>query len=277
MKTLYISDLDGTLLNNNAELSDTTVEIVNRLIADGLHFSVATARTAASADHILAGLALNLPVVLMNGVLIRDPAEKRYLQVNTLPPETVRTVAATLKAMGAAALMYEIRDGEQKTYYESLDRQALRNFVEARKAKYHKTFTQTDFSSHSGDSVIYFTLLDRYDVLEPVYDAVKTLPGINALFYKDSYSADLWLMEIHSASASKKNGVRLLRETYGFDRVIGFGDNTNDLPMFEACDIKVAVANARPEVLAAVGRQCGANGADGVARWIEEDFYAPAP
>ena len=43
MKTLYISDLDGTLLNPNAELSAYTKDTLNRMIADGLCFSVATA------------------------------------------------------------------------------------------------------------------------------------------------------------------------------------------------------------------------------------------
>jgi hydroxymethylpyrimidine pyrophosphatase-like HAD family hydrolase len=46
-KTLCISDLDGTLLNKNAELSEYTADALNDLIAKGLRFSVATARTAA--------------------------------------------------------------------------------------------------------------------------------------------------------------------------------------------------------------------------------------
>ena len=52
MKTLYISDLDGTLLNRNAELSAYTKAVLNRVIAEGLCFSVATARPVATADYI---------------------------------------------------------------------------------------------------------------------------------------------------------------------------------------------------------------------------------
>ncbi|MDR1669309.1 MAG: HAD family hydrolase, partial [Oscillospiraceae bacterium] len=224
-KTLYISDLDGTLLNGNAELSDTAAQALNRMIAGGLYFSVATARTLASASKILAGLTLRLPAVLMNGVLIYESLQKKYLRVHTLAPETVKTVIAALKSAGAAALMYELKDGEQMTYYETLTPQALHNFVEARKAKYYKAFTQTDFSAHPPHGIIYFTLIDRYDALKPVYEAVQALPGTSVIFYKDSYSEDLWLLEIHSDQASKKNGVKALREAYGFDRVVGFGDN----------------------------------------------------
>ena len=67
---LFISDLDGTLLNGNAEVTEFTRDTLNRLMAKGLNFTAATARTLASAGKILSGLDLKLPVILMNGVLI---------------------------------------------------------------------------------------------------------------------------------------------------------------------------------------------------------------
>jgi hydroxymethylpyrimidine pyrophosphatase-like HAD family hydrolase len=78
-------------------------------------------------------------------------------------------------------------------------------------------------------------------------------------------------LEAFSAAASKRNAVAYLREAYGYERVVGFGDNLNDLPMFEVCDVRVAVENARPEVKAAANHICGANDNDGVVRWIEEN------
>ncbi|NLN45103.1 MAG: HAD hydrolase family protein, partial [Clostridiaceae bacterium] len=64
--------MDGTLLHPNAELSGYTVETLNRLIRGGMSFTVASARSLASARAILAPLALSLPVILMNGVQIYD-------------------------------------------------------------------------------------------------------------------------------------------------------------------------------------------------------------
>ena len=51
---LFISDLDGTLLNGNAEVTEFTRDTLNRLMAKGLNFTAATARTLASAGKILA-------------------------------------------------------------------------------------------------------------------------------------------------------------------------------------------------------------------------------
>jgi len=271
-KTLYISDLDGTLLNPSAELSDYTKAALNRMIEDGLDFSVATARTAASAFKILGGVQWRTPLVLMNGVLIYDPAQKRYVQVLPLSAEIAVEVIAALKTLRVPGLMYQLKDSVQITYYESLEHKPLRDFVEERINRYNKKFTQTDsFSDISPDDIIYFTLLDTQENIQHIHDALSMLASISYFVYKDIYNTDLWYLEIHSDKASKQNGVACLRKGYGFERVIGFGDNINDLPLFAACDVRVAVENARPEVKATADYVCGSYENDGVVKWLEEN------
>ncbi|MDD6345728.1 MAG: HAD hydrolase family protein, partial [Oscillospiraceae bacterium] len=63
MKTLFISDLDGTLLNSNAEISENTALIINSLIKKGLHFTVATARSERTAIPMTSCLDINVPRV----------------------------------------------------------------------------------------------------------------------------------------------------------------------------------------------------------------------
>ena len=270
-KTLFISDLDGTLLNKDAELSEYAKKALNSMISDGLCFSIATARTLASAGVILADLDLQIPVILMNGVLIYDTKKQSYIQVNTLPVETVAAVIDILEKSDATGFMYELNDGKLKTFYESLEQKPLRDFAEERMTLYNKPFYHTDsFSDVSPEHIIYFALLDTQERLQPVHAALQTMDGFSIAFYKDNYSPDLWYLELFSTEASKRSAVCYLRGAYGYERVIGFGDNTNDIPMFEACDVRVAVENATPEVKAAADHICAANGADGVVKWLEE-------
>ena len=270
VKTLYISDLDGTLLNRGAKLSAYAAETLNALAAQGLHFTIATARTYASAGKILSELQLPVPVLLMNGVLIYDAARGDYIQIHRLPPDTVAAVIDTLRTWQVTGFMYELNNGAFMTYHESLEPGPLRDFMAERVARYYKTFRHTgSFSGVSPEHIIYFTLLDTHDRLRPVRDALAGIPGLNRTFYKDTYSEDLWYLELFSDQASKEHGTDFLRQTYGFERVVGFGDNLNDLPMFAACDVKVAVDNAKPEVKAAADCLCGANDEDGVVKWIE--------
>lgn len=276
-KTLYISDLDGTLLNTDAELSGYATDRLNALIQNGLCFSVATARTFASAGHLISGLPLSIPVVLMNGVLVYDIGEKNFLQVHTIPPKTVAAVIGTLKMFNATGFMYELKGEKFMTYYESLESKPLRDFVEERVVRFNKRFEHTaDFAYVPRDGIIYLTLYDLPEKLRPVHDALAAMPGLNLTMYKDNYTPDLWFLEIFNEKASKQNALAFLRERYGFGRIIGFGDNLNDLPMFKECDVSVAVENANEEVKAAADYICGANYDDGVVKWIEQDVLGLA-
>lgn len=61
----------------------------------------------------------------------------------------------------------------------------------------------------------------------------------------------------------------------GAERLVVFGDNHNDLPMFEVADESYAVSNAVPAVLEAATGVIGSNDEDAVACWIAEDFAGP--
>ncbi|MDR1735934.1 MAG: HAD family hydrolase [Oscillospiraceae bacterium] len=271
MKTLYISDLDGTLLNREAVLSPFTRDTLNALIDDGLNFSVATARSDASVNTILAGLRMNLPVSLMNGVIIYDMAEKRYERVLYLPLEASEATVKAMRETGMTAFMYELRDGVFRIYHESLESAPMRAFVKERVKRYQKEFRHTEsFSDVSFGHIIYFTLLDTFPRVCAVKDLLADTPGITMTLYRDIYSDGLWYLEIFSAAASKQTAAEYLRERYGFDRVVGLGDNLNDLPLFRACDTRVAVENAAAELKSAADFICASNENDGVAKWLLE-------
>ena len=67
--TLYVSDLDGTLLQNDATLSPYARDELNRMMDEGLQFTVSSARSTGTIIDILKGLKLQLPCALFNGVL----------------------------------------------------------------------------------------------------------------------------------------------------------------------------------------------------------------
>jgi len=82
-------------------------------------------------------------------------------------------------------------------------------------------------------------------------------------------------MEVSSAKASKYNAVMFLRRKYGFDKIVGFGDNLNDLPLFRACDETYAVENARDEVKSAATGIIPSNTENGVALKISDLVKRP--
>ncbi|MFZ5989481.1 MAG: HAD family hydrolase [Bacillota bacterium] len=267
---LYISDLDGTLLNNDKEISEYTKDTINGLAAKGVYFSVATARSAASAIKILSGVNINIPVVLMNGAAIYDIQKGKYIKTEAIPERTACTVVAILKEHDITGFMYAIPEDRLVTYYESLNTKALHDFHCERVIKYAKKFEQTDsfLDKISSNNIVYFTLIDEYDRLSKVLNALKRVPHIDAVLYRDIYAENLWYLEIHSKNASKYNAVKYLREYCRFDRIIGFGDNLNDIPFLEACDEFYAVSNAVEQLKQKANGVIGSHDSDGVARFI---------
>lgn len=269
---LFISDLDGTLLDSNAEVSDFTRDTINRLTERGMLFTVATARSLASAGKILSGLELKVPIILMNGVLIYDMQKKEYIKINGLKRELSELVIGLARKFMLQPFMYSVSDNQLSTRYERLTSPAMEHFYKERRDKYYKSFTQvSDFSQHL-DNVIYFTFIAKKERLAPLYEALKDNSELNITYYYDVYDHELWYLEVFSSAASKEHGVRFLREKFGFDRITAFGDNTNDIPMFRVADKSVAVKNACQEVLDCCDEVTGTNEENGVAEYLLKTF-----
>ena len=271
-RTLFISDLDGTLLSPEPAVTEYTARVINSLTEKGLCFAFATARSVYSAVPITSALEISVPCMLMNGVSIYDTAEKHYIKSHFIEPEASAEVIGAFEQHGVNCFMYRIEEETLICYYSALTTNVMRSFAEVRKNSYKKPFVQLEHLSDMADgSVVYFTTTGPYEELFPVKCQIEKIPGVSLAFYLDVYNG-AWYLEVFSHEASKAAGIRFLREKYGFERVVAFGDNLNDLPMFSASDVRVAVGNARPEVIAAADMTAPPNTEDGVAKWLLENF-----
>jgi len=270
MNNLYISDLDGTLLTPQAGLSGFAAESLRRLMRDGLHFSIATARTWQSTSVLLKDiLPLSAPAVLLNGALIYDTQAHEYVRKELIPEERVLEMLRIVKEHGQTGFLYSIREGFIRPYHEDISgRPFLQAFMAARTGYY--TFTPTSsLALHAGEDIVYLTMQDTLEALAPLREAVKALQGIDCVLYEDSYTNGVWYLECFAHTATKGNAVRFLREKYNYEKIVGFGDNLNDIPLFEACDETYAVANAREALKVMATGVIGSNEEDGVVQFLK--------
>ena len=271
MKTLYISDLDGTLLNEKAEISDFTAKTLNELIGKGMHFSVATARTYATVLQMLKDVNISVPIVLMNGVATFDVKAHKYVSVESISRRGKEALFSAIKTHIKSGFIYSIDDENLSTYYENTNSPNAKEFIREREQKYGKKFTKVDsFYDCMDKNIVYYSIDDRKENLENAYNELKKCSELRIEFYRDIYNTEHWYLEVCSASASKKNAVAALKKNYGFDRVVSFGDNLNDLPMFELSDEAYAVMNAKDEVKSKATAVIESNTEDGVVRFLKD-------
>lgn len=73
MKTLFITDLDGTLLKSDKTISVKSCEILNHLLSEGVAFTYATARSIYSSSVLTSEIDFRLPLITKNGAIIQNP------------------------------------------------------------------------------------------------------------------------------------------------------------------------------------------------------------
>lgn len=271
-KTLYITDLDGTLLSPDASLSDYARQQIKELVGKGISISAATARTAATVKHILAGTQINIPVVLMNGVCTYSLTDDRYISFSPVEPEAAAEVFDILAPYGLSDFLYTIDGGRLHTFYERCETQNAKDFMAERIRLYNKEFTKTDsYRELLGRNIVYYSVTDKEEKLAPAVKQLEGVKGIRTEYYRDIYETDSFYLEICSEKASKHTAVDFLRTSCGFDRIIGFGDNLNDLPLLEACDEFYAVENAVEAIKAKANGVIKPNYENGVIKWLCEN------
>lgn len=272
MNTLFISDLDGTFLDPKGELTPFAADTINALTAAGANFTFATARSVYSAKPLMSPADIRIPCLLMNGVSLYDLRSERCISNEFIPVSASAEILRAFEKHGVHCFMYRIDHDVLICYYSALTTKVMQSFAESRKKQYLKPFVQLERLADMADhSVVYFTTTGPYEELLPLKNEIEHISGISLAFYLDVYNG-AWYLEIFSEKASKSNGIGKLRKLYGFDRVVAFGDNLNDLPMFEVSDVRIAVENARPEVKAAADIVVPPNSEDGAAKWLAENY-----
>lgn len=271
MRRLFVSDLDGTLLNSKAEVSEVTKTIINREIANGMEFTVSTARTPTTALKIIEELNITLPVMMMNGVLIYDMQQKKYIAKAVMDETVIMVILGLIKLKGLDCFLYALENDEFFAYYDSVESTSLNYFRNERIMKYNKKFTEVeDLSLVAGKDIVYCMLRERKERLEGLHRELSVVKGIKTEFYSDIYSDDYYMLEIYSDKASKKEAISFLRAQRRYDSVISFGDNLNDIALLEASDYFYAVSNGHPEIQNMANSVIPSNEEDGVARFIEQ-------
>ena len=266
-RTLYVTDLDGTLLGSDQKVSSYSCSVINDLVARGMIFSYATARSMITARKATVGLNAQMPLIVYNGTFVIDNVTGKRLISNTFSAVEAAELLEILQAHDIAPLVYSLQsDFEKFSYIPSAVSPGLRRFLNSRQGDVRDNPVSSVADLSLGE-VYYFTNIDEPSKLIPVYESIRD--RYNCMYQKDVYSDDMWL-EILPKAASKASAILQVKEFYGCDRIVAFGDGLNDLPMFEIADECYAVSNAVDELKAIATGVIESNNADGVAKWLSK-------
>ncbi len=272
--TLYVTDMDGTLLSSESRVSLRSIKILNELADMGARVTVATARTPATVAGLLAGVRLPLPAIVMTGAAMYDLSSHKYENVHYLDPAVVATALRMFEEAGVRPFVYTLRpdhiihafhDAEMSPVEEAF--YVMRRDMELKRFHIGHRPQEVDMSR----TVLIFCVGAK-DLFEPLALRMSEAIGYPVTCYNDIFNDNTAFIEVFAPGVSKSRAVTELAHSCGASRVVAFGDNLNDLSMMESADLGVAVANAYEEVKSRADVVIGSNNEDAVARWIFKDF-----
>jgi len=265
LPALIASDVDGTLLDEDENVTPRTRAAVHAAVAGGAQFVLATGRPPRWVPQIAEALGFAPMAVCANGAVLYDSSTDRILSARTLSPEQLAELAeVATRVIPGAGLAVE-RVGR------SAHDAATPQFVSS--PGYEHAWLNPDNTEVS--------LTDLLSA--PAIKLLIRKPGARsgdmaALLAKHvglqgdlTYSTNNGLIEVLPLGISKATGVEELARPLGItaEDIVAFGDMPNDVPMIRWAGLGVAMGNAHPEVLEAADEVTAPNTDDGVARVLE--------
>lgn len=262
---LVASDVDGTILGTNEQVSTYTAEVVRRVIADGTPFVLVSGRPPRWMPRIANALGATGYAVCANGAVLYDVGRDQVIWQRGISPVRLHDLAGALAtAIPGSAVAVE-RVGERGSDIESfLAEEEYRHAWPDN----HDVAPRAEVLGHTA-----VKLLVRHQGMASG-EMVSAATAVLGDEFTITYSTNAGLIEVSERDVTKATGLAdvAARLDVAADDVIAFGDMPNDIPMLRWAGHGVAMANAHHELLEVADEVTGTNDQDGVAQILERWF-----
>ena len=256
------SDLDGTLLSTNSDVSDFTISEIAR-IREAIRIILVSARMPQSMTYLQDRLGItDQPIVCYNGALVLDGNIELFSQViNFKVVEEVYTLSESLKIK--LGLYYNSEWYVEETS-ERVEKEIRHTRTLPQYRKTSKTLSEWNDRNISAHKIM---LMGTKSTTDAIFQILMDQFSQKMQIYRSNDT----LIELAPKTVSKLSAIQLLlTPNESLDHVISFGDNYNDMEMLQHSGMGIAVGNARKEVKAIANHITLKNTEHGVAHFIKQ-------
>ena len=257
-----VSDLDGTLLNKQHQITPRTRNILHRLVEQGIKLVVATGRHHVDVRSIRDALGLDIYLITSNGAVVHDKQDQ--LVFNQVLSSTV---AAELIAMKRdPSIHLNVYYGDEWLVEE--EHPKMLEFHD----KSGFAYRLTDLANHPTDKVNKVFYIGDHEKLLQIEAQLNQHYGdrVNVSF------SLLDCLEVMHGGINKGNAVRAVLEQNGLEmsQAVAFGDGMNDFEMLNMVGHGVVMDNAHDRLKLALPQHARtlSSDEDGVAVYLEQLF-----
>jgi len=266
MRFLIGLDIDGTIVDDNSNLSNETIEYIKKISAQGNIVSIITGRPFRTSKHLYDQLGLKTPIGNYSGSSVHNPNDDSFEKVEF-----------KMDPLPVIELVNKFKDGVLNGFCE----------IEEKVYLFKEDPGLAEFLSVKGGELI----IGSYDIKEQISGAVlfitpESAKGIEKhlmqfkdlgfRYWRSLKSDEYYVLEIYTKLSSKAVAMEIIRKYYDIphSRTIAIGDGTNDIEMLEYAHYSASMKNAPQKVEDAAKSKAGSNNEDGAIRFIQDILKA---
>jgi hypothetical protein len=255
MTTLVVSDLDGTLLTPEKQITPRSKQAVDDVLAAGIRFTVISSRPLRGMRWIVEELNLHEPFAAFNGAAIVSP-DWQLLFANYIEPRIAGIVIAAAIEAGASPWVYTDAD------WFVLPGPPVHVELESRAVRFRPTLVES-----------FEPLLDRVIKVQAVSDDPAAIARSEAMIHARAQGqvsatrSQTYYYDVTPAGGDKGSGVARLctQLEIPLAETTTIGDMENDIPMLIRAGFSIAMGQASSEVKSAAKAVTGSNAEEGFA------------
>lgn len=242
---LVVFDLDGTLLNDDHEIGEESKKLIKELEQKGMQFSFATGRLHSAVKSLAEELSLNAPLITLDGSILKTHPEGKEVYHAFISPKNVK------KAIHLADRnLLKIALCHADAIYYTEDNSLIPELIDKFGAEFKEIDSYSDYLNETLEIVM---VGDYRDTVKAVASRLM-IPytfGLNTNYYKSHRNKGIYYIESRKSGTSKGSGLKALQKylKIKMSETAVMGDWYNDRTLFETKALKVAVANAVPEII----------------------------
>ncbi len=267
-KKLLISDLDGTLLDGIKGLSQKYVDKLNSFIDKGIDITIATGRDYENTQLVIHNINIQNPIILTNGAFMVDYPSGEVLEVLTISSSCTSEIYTLAARFNLQTIVFGFHD--RTNNFPNFIKGKWTNMDEIQRLEVHQ------YEVFLKEPVISIQFMYPKQQLDEFYALSSQNPIIreesHVLYFEDSFHPGMYWLEFNPINARKEVMAEKLMKLKQVSRedTIFFGDNYNDIGMFDLAGTVVVVENAPEDLKKRADIIIPSNKEGGVIQYIEQ-------
>lgn len=222
-KTLYVSGLGNSLLGSDSRLSAYSRVELNRLMDDGIRFTISTVQTQATVRELLPGVRLRYPIITMDGAALYDMGSLEYILTMPMTDIKAERMMRWMRENSVPFFSNSIEQNLLVIRYADLANDGMKQLFDRKRYSPYRNFVRSD--AEFCDHVVYFLILESHEKIEEIYRNLMEQPWIGEYrVVKDiSDYAGYSFLKVYDEGCSREAMLHELEKIMGTKNTVTFG------------------------------------------------------